>query len=80
MKKINNEVTPAGISFAEPAISLSFYARNILEEKFLVSAGNTGSLFGVPTFVPGIPRMFGTKLTWNFKVKEKPYYKRKKKG
>ncbi len=67
----------AGISFREPAISLSFYARNILDEKYLVSAGNAGSLFGVPTVIPGAPRMFGAKVTWNFNVKDKPYYKRK---
>ena len=69
----------AGIQFTNPSLNISFYARNILKENYLVSTGNTGSLFGVPTFVPGIPRMFGTKLTWNFQVKEKPYYKRKNK-
>ncbi len=55
-----------GISFAEPNIQLSFYGTNLLEEKYIVSAGNAGSLFGIPTFIPGAPRMFGTKLTWKF--------------
>ena len=34
-------------------LELSFFAYNIFDEKYLVSAGNTGNLFGIPTFVPG---------------------------
>lgn len=55
-----------GLELAEPNLILSVYATNILEEQYLTSAGNTGSLFGVPTFVPGAPRMFGAKLMWKF--------------
>lgn len=65
-----------GMELTEPNIILSVYGTNILDQNYLTSAGNTGSLFGVPTFVPGQPRMYGAKLTWKFGVKEKPYYLR----
>ena len=60
-----------GLELSEPNIILSVWASNVLDEQYVTSAGNTGSLFGVPTFVPGPPRMIGTKLTWNFSKKEK---------
>ncbi len=55
-----------GVELADPNIILSFFSTNIFNEQFVISAGNTGSLFGVPTFVPGPPRMIGTKLSWRF--------------
>jgi outer membrane receptor protein involved in Fe transport len=55
-----------GIKLAEPKLTLSVYATNLLNEKYVTSGGNTGSLFGVPTFVPGAPQMFGAKLMWQF--------------
>ena len=60
-----------GLELSEPNIVLSVWARNVLDKQYVTSAGNTGSLFGVPTFVPGPPRMIGTKLTWNLSKKEK---------
>lgn len=54
----------AGIEYK--TLTLAFYGSNLLAEKYIVSAGNTGSLFGDPTQIPGVPRMFGTKLTWKF--------------
>lgn len=55
-----------GLELADPNIRLTIWANNVLDEQYITSAGNTGSLFGVPTFVPGPPQMIGTKLTWNF--------------
>jgi outer membrane receptor protein involved in Fe transport len=55
-----------GVGLTDPNIILSFFSTNILDEQFVTSAGNTGSLFGVPTYVPGPPRMLGTRLTWKF--------------
>ena len=55
-----------GIELEKPDIILSFFGTNLLKESFITSAGNTGSLFGVPTYVPGAPRMIGTRLLWNF--------------
>jgi iron complex outermembrane recepter protein len=45
---------------------LSLFVNNLLAEKYIISAGNTGSLFGDPTQIPGPPRMFGTKINWKF--------------
>jgi outer membrane receptor protein involved in Fe transport len=45
---------------------LAIFGNNLLEEEYIISAGNTGSLFGAPTQIPGAPRMFGTKLSWKF--------------
>jgi outer membrane receptor protein involved in Fe transport len=55
-----------GLELANPKITLSLFCTNLLDEKFVTSAGNTGSLFGVPTFVPGQPRMMGVKVNWRF--------------
>ena len=55
-----------GIELTKPQLILSIFGTNLLDEEYIISAGNTGSLFGVPTFVPGPPRMFGTKLSWMF--------------
>jgi iron complex outermembrane recepter protein len=55
-----------GVKLAEPKLMLSVYATNLLGEEYVTSGGNAGSLFGVPTFVPGAPKMFGAKVTWQF--------------
>jgi len=55
-----------GIELANKKITLSGWANNLLNTKCLVSAGNTGSLFGDPTQIPGSPRMFGSKINWKF--------------
>ena len=55
-----------GIELSDLKITLAVYGSNLLDERYIVSAGNTGSLFGAPTQIPGIPRMFGTKITWKF--------------
>jgi iron complex outermembrane recepter protein len=47
-------------------VSLAFWGSNLLKEKYIISAGNTGSLFGDPTQIPGAPVMFGTKICWKF--------------
>ena len=56
----------AGVELPEQKLTLSVCGSNLLEEKYIVSAGNTGSLFGDPTQIPGAPRMFGTKISWKF--------------
>ena len=55
-----------GLRMTEPNLNLMLYCNNLLDEQYVTSGGNTGSLFGVPTFVPGVPRMFGAKVTWAF--------------
>lgn len=60
-----------GLELKDPNIILTIWANNVLDEQYVTSAGNTGSLFGIPTFVQGSPRMIGTRLTWNFNKPEK---------
>lgn len=54
----------AGIEYKN--INLAFYGSNLSGEKYIISAGNTGSLFGYPTQIPGAPRMFGAKIRLRF--------------
>jgi outer membrane receptor protein involved in Fe transport len=54
------------VQYAPLRIALSLFAHNLLSEKYLIGAGNTGMMFGVPTYVPGAPRVMGAKLKWNF--------------
>jgi iron complex outermembrane recepter protein len=54
----------AGIGYKK--LTLAFYGSNLTGEKYIISAGNTGSLFGDPTQIPGVPRMYGTKLRLEF--------------
>jgi outer membrane receptor protein involved in Fe transport len=50
----------------KPNLTLSVFGTNLLDEHYIIGAGNTGMMFGVPTYVPGAPRMFGAKLKWKF--------------
>ncbi len=55
-----------GLEMADPDLILSIYGTNLLEEKYISSAGHWGGQFGLPTFVPGAPRMLGVKVMWKF--------------
>ncbi len=52
-----------GISFADDKYELSAFIRNATDEDYLLDAGNTGGAFGIPTFIPGEPQMFGVAFT-----------------
>jgi outer membrane receptor protein involved in Fe transport len=54
----------AGIGYKN--LMLTFYGSNLAKQEYIISAGNTGSLFGDPTQIPGAPRMYGTKFSWKF--------------
>ena len=56
----------AGMALLNPKITLSLYGKNILEQKYIAGAGHWGGLLGIPVFIPGIPRMYGIKLKWDF--------------
>ena len=55
-----------GVKIEKPGLELSVFGTNILNEKYALSGGNTGERFGIPTFIPGPPTIYGTKLTWRF--------------
>ena len=52
--------------FKKQRLTASLFGSNLTGEKYLIGAGNMGAMFGVPTFVPGAPRMMGGKLTFKF--------------
>jgi iron complex outermembrane recepter protein len=41
---------------------VQLYAQNLADKEYLIDAGNTGALFGIPTFVPGAPRYYGVRV------------------
>jgi len=47
--------TPA----AREDLRVELFADNILDEAFIIDAGNTGDGFGIPTFIAGEPRTYG---------------------
>ena len=53
----------AGFSFNDEQFEVAAFIRNATDEDFLLDAGNTGGAFGIPTFIPGEPRMYGVQLT-----------------
>ncbi|MDR1555718.1 MAG: TonB-dependent receptor [Tannerellaceae bacterium] len=54
------------VKFNKPGLIFSVFASNLSGEKYIIGAGNTGMMFGVPTYVPGAPCMAGAKLMWRF--------------
>jgi outer membrane receptor protein involved in Fe transport len=52
--------------FAKSGLTLSAFGSNLMGEKYIIGAGNTGLIFGVPTFVPGMSRIFGGQVKYNF--------------
>ena len=56
----------AGVSFADDRFELAGFIRNAFDEDYLLDAGNTGGAFGIPTFIPAEPRLFGVELTARF--------------
>ncbi|MXO65215.1 TonB-dependent receptor [Altericroceibacterium endophyticum] len=56
----------AGVSFADDQYKIAVFGRNITDEDYLLDAGNTGGAFGIPTFIPAEPRMYGVELTARF--------------
>lgn len=43
--------------------SVSLFASNVLDQKFIKDAGNAGDTFGLPTFIAGEPRFLGASLS-----------------
>ena len=49
----------AGVGFADGRIEVAAFARNLLDKDYLLDAGNTGGAFGIPSYIPAEPRLFG---------------------
>lgn len=41
-------------------------ASNLLNTEYVLDAGNTGGAFGIPTFIRGLPRLFGLEAVYRF--------------
>jgi iron complex outermembrane recepter protein len=44
--------------------SASVFVTNVLDQKFIKDAGNSGDNLGIPTFISGEPRFFGASFTF----------------
>jgi iron complex outermembrane recepter protein len=44
----------------------ALYGSNLLNEQYIIDAGNTGLAFGTPTFIAGAPRFLGIQLRARF--------------
>ncbi|MDI1364289.1 MAG: TonB-dependent receptor [bacterium] len=45
------------------ALKFELFASNLLEQKYIKDAGNTGDAFGIPTFIAGEPRYVGVSVS-----------------
>ncbi|MBD2857934.1 TonB-dependent receptor [Spongiibacter sp. KMU-158] len=43
--------------------AVEIFGKNLLDEDYLLDAGNTGDSFGLPTFIPGPDRLIGLSFT-----------------
>ncbi len=55
-----------GVGFGDGKYSIMGFATNPLDEKFIIEAGNTGGGFGLPTFIPGEPALYGVEVSAKF--------------
>ncbi len=55
-----------GVAFMDDRFEITGFIRNIGDRNFLLDAGNTGGAFGIPTFIPGEPRLYGLQATARF--------------
>lgn len=44
----------------------ALFVENLLDEQYIIDAGNTGDAFGIPTFIAGGPRMIGLRVGAQF--------------
>ena len=45
---------------------VELFGTNLLDEEYLIDAGNTGGSFGMPTFIAGSPRLYGVRAGVEF--------------
>ncbi|WP_425516880.1 TonB-dependent receptor [Novosphingobium profundi] len=52
-----------GASFADGRYTLTGWAKNLTDKRYIMDAGNTGGAFGYPTYIPAEPRTYGIEFT-----------------
>ncbi len=57
-----------GVQWKQKSVyyELGLFGKNILDEEYLIDAGNSGNQIGFPTFVAGSPSVFGVSLKVGF--------------
>ena len=55
-----------GLDMFDGRLRVEGYVENLLDEEYVVDAGNTGGDFNIPTFIAGPPRFFGGGITVRF--------------
>lgn len=58
----------AGVRFSARKLrfDVGAYGKNVLDEQYLIDAGNTGNTIGFPTYVAGSPSRFGLQVKMSF--------------
>ncbi|MFA6122225.1 TonB-dependent receptor [Sphingomonas sp.] len=56
----------AGVELAGGRYQVGGFARNLLDRKYLIDAGNTGGGFGIPSYIRGEPRVYGVEVSGKF--------------
>lgn len=50
----------------ESGVTVLGFINNAADKKYLIDAGNTGDIFGIPTFIRGAPRTVGVEISKSF--------------
>ena len=56
----------AGIAAEDDRWQLIARADNLFDDDYIIDAGNTGGVFGTPTFIAGPPRFWSIEASWRF--------------
>lgn len=59
----------AGVGFGGTEgrqFEIAGFARNLTNKRYLLDAGNTGGAFGIPTYIPAEPRLYGVQASVRF--------------
>ncbi|MBB5686852.1 TonB-dependent receptor [Sphingobium boeckii] len=56
----------AGVSLMDERFEIAGFVRNLTDKDYLLDAGNTGGAFGIPTFIPAEPRLYGIQASVKF--------------
>jgi len=56
----------AGLQDAGGKWQILGFATNLFDQEYLLDGGNTGGAFGIPTFIRGLPRLYGIEGVFRF--------------
>lgn len=54
-----------GLDLKKSGLTFTIFANNLFDKEYIIDAGNTGAVFGLPTYVQGLPLTYGGRMTWN---------------